>query len=153
MVKTPYFHFRDMSSVPGCGTKIMYVAWHGKNRNRTTTQNMSFRGSQILPRDRTQVSCIEGRFFTCWVTREALNIQPIAIDHFSSVCRMWHVHSFHIKLESLKWSNLSRLFAQWQMKICSIHHWSLSIIYIYILIVSASLLPRKLWWKLILVCY
>ena len=31
-----------------------------------------FSGGSSQPRDRTQVSCIAGRFFTIWATREAL---------------------------------------------------------------------------------
>ena len=30
-----------------------------------------FAGGSYQPRDRTQVSCIAGRFFTSWATREA----------------------------------------------------------------------------------
>ena len=36
----------------------------------------SSRGSS-QPRDQTQVSCIAGRFFTIWATREAPNVKPI----------------------------------------------------------------------------
>ena len=32
------------------------------------------------PRDRTQVSCIEGRLFTIWAAREALNINLVNIN-------------------------------------------------------------------------
>ena len=37
--------------------------WHG--------QPFLFPGDLPLPRERTQVSCIAGRFFTIWATREA----------------------------------------------------------------------------------
>ena len=40
-----------------------------------------FRGSS-WPRDQTQVSCIAGRFFTLWATREALYI-PSRIAHLA----------------------------------------------------------------------
>ena len=35
---------------------------------------ISFSRASSQPRDRTRVSCIAGRFFTVWATREALNI-------------------------------------------------------------------------------
>ena len=43
------------------------------------------RGSS-QPRDRIQVSCIAGRFFTSWATREALNVWLLLLlSHFSCV--------------------------------------------------------------------
>ena len=38
------------------------------------------------PRDRTQLSCVAGRFFTLWATREALTSQGLGEDH-----KEWHV--------------------------------------------------------------
>ena len=46
------------------------------------------------PRDRTQVSCIAGRFFTSWATREALaNKDPSNLSYgfSSSHVRMWEL--------------------------------------------------------------
>ena len=42
------------------------------------------RGSS-WPRDRTQVSCIAGRFFTAWVTREAHNLHSHSNIHLDYV--------------------------------------------------------------------
>ena len=38
------------------------------------TAAISFSRGSSQPRDQTQVSCIAGRFFTIWATREALLI-------------------------------------------------------------------------------
>ena len=46
------------------------------------------RGS-YWPRDRTQVSCIAGRFFTVWATRE---VQYICINQFFSSCSSFSVN-------------------------------------------------------------
>ena len=35
-----------------------------------------YSGGSSWPRDRTQVSCTAGRFFTVWVTREGLSFSP-----------------------------------------------------------------------------
>ena len=48
-----------------------------------------FRGSS-QPRDRTQVSCIAGRFFTSWATREALaNKGPSSQSYGFSSSHVW----------------------------------------------------------------
>jgi len=53
------------------------------------------RGS-YWPRDRTQVSCIAGRFFTVWATRE---VQYMCINQFFSSCSSF---SFNISVLMLK---------------------------------------------------
>ena len=45
----------------------------------------SSRGSS-LPRDQTQVSCIAGRFFTIWATRDA---QTLRKPEYLTVLRVW----------------------------------------------------------------
>ena len=42
------------------------------------------RGS-FQPRDQTWVSCIAGRFFTVWVTREYMHVYAYVLSHFSCV--------------------------------------------------------------------
>ena len=42
------------------------------------------RGS-FQPRDQTWVSCIAGRFFTVWVTREYMPVYAYVLSHFSCV--------------------------------------------------------------------
>lgn len=146
-----HFHFRDMSSVPGCGTMIMYVVWHGKKNNNPKTWVLGFasitQGSNpSLPRCRQVLYLLSHKgspkysadsnwslFFFCFQ-----NVTCSFIPHQVGVFK---VKQFIEIIGSVADENLQP------------HHWSLSIIYIYILIVSASLLPRKLWWKLILVCY
>ena len=51
-----------------------------------------FRGSS-WPRDRTQVSCIAGWFFTIWATREAHILLCSNVSH----CYNWTFHYLHCK--------------------------------------------------------
>ena len=48
----------------------------GKSKN-TGVGSLSFSRVSSLLRNLTGVSCIAGRFFTSWATREALNFSPI----------------------------------------------------------------------------
>ena len=48
--------------------------WSSPGKNTGVVAFPFFRGSS-QPRDRTQVSCIAGRFFTSWATREAWGLQ------------------------------------------------------------------------------
>ena len=43
---------------------------------------ISFSRGPSPPRDWTQVSCIAGRFFTIWVTREAPKVETVAVADF-----------------------------------------------------------------------
>ena len=46
--------------------------------------SISFSRGSSWPRDRTQVSCIAGRRFTNWATREAhLDVEGVIISHFA----------------------------------------------------------------------
>ena len=42
---------------------------------------ISFSRGSSQPRDRTQVSCIVGRSFTVWATREVINLQSLVTTH------------------------------------------------------------------------
>ena len=46
------------------------------------------RGSS-QPRDRTWVSCIAGRFFTLWATREASVLMTVSFSSVQSLSRVW----------------------------------------------------------------
>ena len=54
-----------------------------------------FSSGSSQPRDRTQVSCIAGRFFTSWATREA------AAAHQGFLFSLWNISSFmkHLTLD------------------------------------------------------
>ena len=43
----------------------------GKEKKKEYWSAISFSRESSQPRDQTQVSCIAGRFFTIWATREA----------------------------------------------------------------------------------
>ena len=66
----------------------LYSPWNSPSQNTGAVAFTFSRGSS-QPRDRTQVSCIAGRFFTTWVTRETqecLNYRTIVlISHASKV--------------------------------------------------------------------
>ena len=61
---------------------------------------MPFSRASSRPRDRTQVSCIAGRFFTIWTTREASIGKQMCVYPLSGVCFEsifswpWHIFSF-----------------------------------------------------------
>ena len=57
---------------------------------------ISFSRGSYWPRDRTWVSCIAGRRFTIWATREALKILPQ--NHSSKVSVHWHLAFFTVQL-------------------------------------------------------
>ena len=57
---------------------------------------IAFSRGSSQPRDWTQVSCITGRFFTYWATREALNLGMAC--HFSKMCYMWFLPQNHFCL-------------------------------------------------------
>ena len=61
------------------------------------------RGSS-QPRDRIQVSCIAGRFFTSWATREAQKVFFIESPLLPSISTRWVASSTHI------WSQNFHLF-------------------------------------------
>ena len=52
----------------------LYSPWNSPGQNPGVGSFPYSRGSS-LPRDQTQVSRIEGRFFTSWATREALHFE------------------------------------------------------------------------------
>ena len=77
-------------NVSSTGVRPDFVSWYllcpwyspGKN---TGVGSHSFSRGSSPPRDQTQVSCIAGRFFIIWATREALfNFYDIYLGFFSS---------------------------------------------------------------------
>ena len=66
---------------------------------------ISFSGGSSQPRDRTQVSCTAGRFFTVWVTREAQRLSEPSLKSYASR----QVAMFRLWPKSLAW----RAFFQW----------------------------------------
>ena len=61
---------------------------------------ISFSRGSSQPRDRTQVSCIVGRSFTVWATREVINLQSLVTTHTHT-----HTHT-HYKIETLLMKSL-----------------------------------------------
>ena len=66
-----------------------------------------FRGSS-RPRDWTQASCIAGRFFTIWATREAQ--RP---NNRMTQIRPKMIILSHNRLEGCRWSVVHRLWGAW----------------------------------------
>ena len=82
------------------------------------------RGSS-QPRDRTQVSCIVGGFFTSWAKREALILlnyrhTPICGDHFSSSVQSLSVQIFVTPLITARQASLSITNSRSILKLISI---------------------------------
>ena len=50
---------------------------------------ISFSRGSSLPRDRTRVSCIPGRRFNLWATREALSFLSVQFSSVQSLSRVW----------------------------------------------------------------
>ena len=74
------------------------------------------RGSS-QPRDRTRVSCIAGRFFASWATREAPRTYPV---QFSSVQSLSHVQLFATPLVTARQASLSITNSQSSLRLTSI---------------------------------
>ena len=95
---------------------------HGIIQARIWVAIPSFRGSS-WPRDRTRLSCIVGRFFTIWATREAQ--YGIKLVGYLEICKMstvpdtWSA-SYTWKLLSKKlrsWSSVTDSLSQLQYKL------------------------------------
>ena len=81
---------------------------------------VSFCRGSSQPRDWTQVSCIAGRHFTIWATREVPPSSqwiPIKVSHIGQVSVEWYnpteicaIHTFHLDLfQSLRLGHLAVL--------------------------------------------
>ena len=68
----------------------LYHPWNSPGQNTGVGSLSSSRGSS-QPRDQTQVSCITGRFFTTWATREAPMEHSVQFSH-SIVCDSLQPH-------------------------------------------------------------
>ena len=91
---------------------------HGDAPGRTTGVGgmPSSRGSS-QPRDQTQVSCIAGRFFTDWATREAhVNINNINIWNINSFYLVGDLYDSLYIIESKKWACMDLLKCIFQRK-------------------------------------
>ena len=65
---------------------------HGISQARILEwEAISFSRGSSWPRDQTQVSCIAGRFFTIWATREALCFCPIKSEDLKIRHTFWEV--------------------------------------------------------------
>ena len=121
------------SGVPHCREILYHVSYQGSPRIlEWVAYPFSSRSSQ--PRNWTGVSCIAGKFFTSWATREgpklACTLLISALTGFMSslcillTCILPQPHSQYLslrmnpltlqmcckELDGLSWSNLSRLF-------------------------------------------
>ena len=56
---------------------------------------ISFSRGSSRPRDRTQLSCIAGRCFNLWATREAQSSVQLEIEFAFSLLALLFLHSFH----------------------------------------------------------
>ena len=73
----------------------------GFSRQEYWSVAIPFSRGSSPPRDQTQVSCIAGRFFTIWASREALISlycrRPISKTHFIAVLRKLEQHRKNAK--------------------------------------------------------
>ena len=82
----------------------------------------SYRGSSQPRRDGTWVSCIAGRFFTTWATKEALKHHENYYFLFSTFCMPGIALGFMISivqmmkriLRNVKWCTESHMASKWQ---------------------------------------
>ena len=65
----PVWKWKVLSHVQLFATPWTLHSWNSPGQNIEVDIPFSKGSSQ--PRDRTEVSCIAGGFFTCWATREA----------------------------------------------------------------------------------
>ena len=85
-----------------------------------------FRGSS-QPRDRIQISCIAGRFFEVWATREAVYVLlVIYITHVSHLLFTFLAYFMFLHLSSVFWSTPSHEFLKFnteeQIMLNSVNH-------------------------------
>ena len=79
--------------------------WNSPGKNTGVGSHSLLQGSS-QPRDRTQVSCIAGRFFTIWVTREPISpFGWIQISVFSCIWTGVPIRTTSITLRSEKGKN------------------------------------------------
>ena len=79
--------------LPHCGWIIYYLSHQGSPRILEWIA-YPFSGGSSRPRDRTKVSCIGGRFFTSWATREVCEWSSwyfIVLSHIFPWRRKWQV--------------------------------------------------------------
>ena len=80
-------------------------------------------GDSSWPRDQTQISCVAGRFFTVWATREALNLLrncSIVFLTISSVQLLSHVWLFATPWIAARQASLSITNSWSSLKLTSI---------------------------------
>jgi len=80
-------------------------------------------GDSSWPRDQTQISCVAGRFFTVWATREALNLLrncSIVFLTISSVQLLSHVWLFATPWITARQASLSITSSRSSLKLTSI---------------------------------
>ena len=94
----PVFQPRTNPDLPHCRQILYWLSYQGKPKNTGvgSLSHLSSRRSS-WPRNQTGVSCIAGRFFTSWATREAppniheTFIEYLCISHCPSdvICSLW----------------------------------------------------------------
>ena len=72
-LNNPLIHLQVKGKWLSC-VLLFATPWNSTGQNTGVDSQSLFEGI-FQPRDRTQVSCIAGRFFTSWATREALPLQ------------------------------------------------------------------------------
>ena len=77
----------EKAMAPHSSTLAWEIPWtkaavHGVAEGQTRLSDFTFSRGSSWPRDWTQVSCIAGRFFSIWATREAPMLLQMALLHF-----------------------------------------------------------------------
>ena len=79
----------------------------------TVAYQASFSRGSSRPRDQTQVSCIAGRHFTIWATREASQSGRILVKTLSFVSQRKTIHQHEVPSESAESHFLPRNTRPW----------------------------------------
>ena len=78
-----------------CSHSRLFCPWNSPGKNMEWVA-IPFLGGSSWPRDRIQVSCIEGRFFTIWATREYL-----FLHYLRRKFTYWHISSVWISEDKI----------------------------------------------------